>query len=189
MLNVAAVDRGRSMRSEAIQVELAKDDPRQFADLYDTHFERIYRYFYRRVGNRVTAEELTSEVFAKALKALPRYRQSGRPFAAWLYRIASNAMSDHGRQLCQHPTTDELDRVPDPGSVEDLVIHRDEVERIWRLVDSLPADQRTAMRLKFLNDMSIQQIAAVMDRTPGAVKLLIHRGLVRLRLQVHVVHG
>jgi RNA polymerase sigma-70 factor, ECF subfamily len=173
----AAVDEGSL-------IDLAQNDPQHFAALYDAHFERIYVYVLRRVRNQATAEDVTADVFTKALKALPRYRQTGRPFAAWLYRIASNTLSDHGRRVYLYEAVEGLDDVADGLSLEDQVVHRDEIDRIWCLVDLLSTDQREAVELKFREELSIVEIAAVMDRTPGAVKLLIHRGLARLRRHV-----
>ena len=73
-------------------VERAKRDPRQFGALYDRHFQQIYRFVYSRVREQTAAEDVTSEIFIKALKAMPRYQDKGRPFAAWLYQIAVNAI-------------------------------------------------------------------------------------------------
>src|SRR5260370_14463262 len=75
-------------------IELAKGDPRQFGALYDRHFQQIYRFVYSRAREQTAAEDVTSEVFMKALKAMPRYQDTGRPFAAWLYHIAVNAITD-----------------------------------------------------------------------------------------------
>ncbi|HYL07507.1 MAG TPA: sigma factor, partial [Candidatus Udaeobacter sp.] len=74
-------------------VERAKRDPRQFGALYDRFFQQIYRFVYSRVREQTAAEDVTSEVFMKALKAMPRYQDTGRPFAAWLYQIAVNAIA------------------------------------------------------------------------------------------------
>ena len=163
-------------------VERAKRDPRHFGALYDRHFQRVYRFVYSRVGEQIAAEDVTSEVFMKALKALPRYQYTGRPFAAWLYQIAVNAITDRFRTLSPSQTIDDFRNLPVAGpSLDDLAAHRDEVGRIWALVEALPALQRTALVLKFREDLKIGEIAVVMHKSPGAVKLLIHRGIARLR--------
>ncbi len=187
MLNAATLRGNTAWVDEASRIELARQDPAQFGALYDSHVDRIYRYAYRRVRNQATAEDVTAEVFAKALKALPRYRQTGRPFAAWLYRIAANVLVDHERGFQRLESADLLESVSDGVSVENLVVGRDETYRLWSLVKTLTPDQKAAIRLKFLHQMSINEIAGVMDRSPGAVKLLVHRGLVRLREQAHLL--
>ena len=163
-------------------VERAKRDPRQFGTLYDRHFQQIYRFVYSRVREQTAAEDVTSEVFMKALKAMPRYQDTGRPFAAWLYQIAVNAIADRYRSLkTAQPLDDFHDLSVGGPALEDLAAHRDEVRRIWALVEALPQQQRTALVLKFQEDMKIEDIAVAMAKTPGAVKLLIHRGVTRLR--------
>jgi len=118
----------------------------------------------------------------KALKAMPRYQDTGRPFAAWLYQIAVNAIADRYRTLRPSQPLDDFHDLSVAGpSLEDLASHRDELRRIWGLVESLPHQQRTALVLKFQEDMKIEDIAVAMGKSAGAVKLLIHRGVSRLR--------
>ncbi|TAN33746.1 sigma-70 family RNA polymerase sigma factor [bacterium] len=163
-------------------VERAKQDPRQFGALYDRHFQQIYRFVYSRVREQTAAEDVTSEVFMKALKAVPRYQDTGRPFAAWLYQIAANAIADRYRTLRTAQPLDDFHDLSVAGpALEELAAHRDEIRRIWALVEGLPSQQRTALVLKFQEDMKIDDIAAAMGKSAGAVKLLIHRGVSRLR--------
>ena len=118
----------------------------------------------------------------KALRSIPRYQDTGRPFAAWLYQISVNTIND--RYRATRPTVD-LDEMYDlattgPG-LEDTALQRAEIRDIWRAVEALPTPQRTALALKFQEDMKIEDIAVVMGKSEGAVKLLIHRGVTRLR--------
>ncbi len=167
---------------ESDLVERAKRDPRQFGALYDRHFQQIYRFVYSRVREQTAAEDVTSEVFMKALKAMPRYQDTGRPFAAWLYQIAVNAIADRYRTLRpSSPLEDFHDLSVGGPPLEEEAAHRDEIRRIWVLVEALPAQQKTALVLKFQEDMKIEDIAIAMGKTAGAVKLLIHRGVSRLR--------
>ncbi|HET7419116.1 MAG TPA: sigma-70 family RNA polymerase sigma factor [Candidatus Dormibacteraeota bacterium] len=163
-------------------VERAQRDPRQFGALYDRHFQQIYRFVYSRVREQTAAEDVTSEVFMKALKAMPRYQDTGRPFAAWLYQIAVNAIADRYRTMRPTQALDDFHDLSVSGpALDDLAAHRDEVRRIWALVEALPQQQRTALVLKFQEDMKIEDIALAMGKTAGAVKLLIHRGVTKLR--------
>jgi RNA polymerase sigma-70 factor, ECF subfamily len=163
-------------------IERAKRDPREFGALYDRHFQQIYRFVYSRVREQTAAEDVTSEVFIKALKAMPRYQETGRPFAAWLYQIAVNAIADRYRSLRPTHALDDFHDLSVGGpAIEEAAEQRDEIRRIWRLVEELPLQQRTALVLKFQEDMKIEDIAIAMGKTPGAVKLLIHRGVSRLR--------
>src|SRR5439155_2865620 len=177
-----------SRDAERELVERAKRDPRQFGALYDRHFQQIYRFIYSRVREQTAAEDVTSEVFMKALKAMPRYQDTGRPFAAWLYQIAVNAIADRCRTLRPaQPLEDFHDLSVAGPAIEEQAAQRDEVRRIWAIVEELPSQQRTALVLKFQEDMKMEDIALAMGKTPGAVKLLIHRGVSRLRDEAGVL--
>lgn len=166
-------------------VERAKRDPAAFGELYDRYFSQIYRFVYSRIRDQSATEDVTSEVFIKALRGIGRYQDTGRPFSAWLYQIAVNAVNDRYRSL--RPTEDIETQLAisagGPG-LDELAIQNEEVRRIWTLVETLPGPQRTAMVLKFQEDMKIDDIAAAMGKSPGAVKLLIHRGVTRIRESV-----
>ena len=84
----------RQEADERLLIEAAQRDPARFAELYENNFERVYAYVARRVGNRAEAEDLTSEVFHQALANLQRFEWRGIPFAAWLFRIAANLISE-----------------------------------------------------------------------------------------------
>jgi len=143
---------------------------------------------YSRVREQTAAEDVTSEVFMKALKAMPRYQDTGRPFAAWLYQIAVNAIADRYRTLRPaQPLEDFHDLSVAGPAIEEQAAQRDEVRRIWAIVEELPSQQRTALVMKFQEDMKIEDIALAMGKTPGAVKLLIHRGVSRLRDEAGVL--
>src|SRR2546421_5927343 len=93
------------MEQERLLIEAAQKDPKRFAELYETNFERVYAFIIRRVQDRHEAEDLTSEVFQHALANLSKFEWRGVPFAVWLYRIASNAMADRWRRGSkQRPT-------------------------------------------------------------------------------------
>src|SRR5262244_1532113 len=128
------------MDQERLLIEAAQKDPRRFAELYETNFERVYAFIVRRVQDRTDAEDLTSEVFQHALANLPRFEWRGVPFAVWLFRIAANAIADRWRKLSREavdPTSDDLDQSHWPD-IERRVI-------LFKLVDDLPADQRSVI--------------------------------------------
>ena len=164
------------MADEQLRIEAAQKDPSRFADLYEEHFERIYAYVLRRVGDRSEAQDITADVFQQALANIGRYEWRGAPFAAWLYRIAANAIADHyvraSRQAPAAPAVDD--------SFED-------VERraaLFRSVERLPPDQRRVIVMRFGEEKSIREIAAELGRSEGAVKQLQWRGLQSLRAQM-----
>ncbi|MDQ2942331.1 MAG: sigma-70 family RNA polymerase sigma factor, partial [Candidatus Dormibacteraeota bacterium] len=111
---------------------------------------------------------------------------TGNPFAAWLYRIAVNTITDRQRSFRFTLPIEAAGGCSRGPSTEDLAIQRAEIQRIWMLAKALPREQRIALQLKFQGDLSFNDIALVMHKTPGAAKLLIHRALKRLRLELAV---
>jgi len=163
------------MEDEQRRIEAAKADPSRFAELYDEHFDRVYAYVLRRVGDRSDAQDITADVFQNALASLGRFEWRGAPFAAWLYRIASNAIADHFQRKSRP--------LPDAPPESD----NDDVERramLFRSVDRLPADQRRVIVMRFAEEKSIREIAQEMGRSEGAIKQLQWRGLQTLRTQM-----
>ncbi len=170
-------------------VARAQIDPSVFALLYDRYFAQIYRFVFSRVHDQTIAEDLTADVFLKALVNLPRYRHTGHPFSAWLYQIASNTITDRHRSNRRRGPTEDISELRDMRAAGPLpdedVAQRDELRRIWGIVETLPESQRTALALKFHADLKIEQIATIMDKSPGAVKLLVHRGMETLKSRLN----
>ena len=167
-------------------VERAKYDPGAFGELYDRHFMQIYKFVYSRVRDQSVAEDVTSDVFMKALRSIGRYQDTGRPISAWLYQIAMNAVADRYRSSRLLEDIDEQRDLAAAGpGLEQVAAQRDELRRIWAVVETLPKQQRVAMVLKFQEDMKIEDIAGVMGKSSGAVKLLIHRGVMKVRQSVN----
>lgn len=161
---------------ERTLIEAAQADPARFVDLYERHFHRVYAYVIRRTGSRVEAEDITSEVFERALTNLSRFEWRGAPFAAWLYRIAANALTDRRRET-QHDSAEPPPDVPDGREA-------DEIERramLFQLVERLPDLQRQVIEMRFVDGKSIREIGAALDRSDGAVKQLQLRALENLR--------
>jgi RNA polymerase sigma-70 factor (ECF subfamily) len=184
VVRAPASRRSPEQAEERLLVEAAQKDPSRFAELYEINFERVYAFVARRVGDRAAAEDLTSEVFHKALANVRRFEWRGAPFAAWLLRIAANAIADRaqtaGRELA-------VEDPPELGEEASALVDLEEVERrarVFRLVGELPEDQRRVIAMRFAEEKSICEIAQRLGRTEGAVKQLQFRGLQSLRAQV-----
>jgi RNA polymerase sigma-70 factor (ECF subfamily) len=165
---------------ERLLVEAAQLDPSRFADLYDRHFERVFAFIISRVRNRDAAEEVTASVFHQALAHLPSFESRGAPFGAWLIRIAANAVVDRARRAGREVV--DSDRLPDTGrQPADDLERAEESARLFRLVDTLPDDQRRVIVDRFVEDRSIRETAQRLGRSEGAIKQLQHRALETLR--------
>ena len=169
-------------------IEAAQKDPGRFADLYEDNFDRVYAYIARRVRDRCEAEDLTSEVFKQALAGLPRFEWHGAPFAAWLFRIAANAIVDLAKRAARERDISCVDAPVETGGHE-IEYEIERRARLSRLVNRLPADQGRVIVMRFAEDKSIREIAFEMGRTEGAVKQLQFRGLRNLRVWLGETNG
>jgi RNA polymerase sigma-70 factor (ECF subfamily) len=162
---------------------VANRDATAFGELYDRFVDRVYRYLYYRTGNRPEAEDLTEHVFLKAWEAIGRYRWQGRPFLAWLYRLAHNAHIDHVRS--QKPSTslnnDERPiEIPSPAAESELARSLD-AEVLARALAQLTVEQQQVIIMKFIDGCDNEQIAQTMDKREGAIRALQMRALMSLR--------
>lgn len=178
--------RATGQGEECLLVEAAQSDPARFDALYELHFDHVYGFIAGRVNDRATAEDLTSDVFYKALANLKSYEWRGVPFVAWLLRIAANAVIDRlQRASRERPIADDP---PDPGFKPDLraIEHR---ARLFQLVKKLPEAQRRVVQERFVDQRSIREIAARLGKSEGAIKQLQLRAIERLRAQMEGGHA
>ena len=167
---------------ERLLIEAAQHDPARFADLYELNFERVYAYIVKRVRDRADTEDLTAEVFQQALANLKRFEWRGIPFAAWLYRIAANLISDR-RQHSGREVADDSEIESAQASAGEI----EEVERratLFRLVETLPPEQKRVVILRFVQEKSIKEVAREIRKSEGAVKQLQFRALSSLRARM-----
>ena len=167
---------------ERLLIEAAQRDPARFAELYEENFERVYAYVARRVRDRANAEDVTAEVFQQALANLAKFEWRGVPFAAWLYRIAGNAIADPWQRTARE-TGDPIESDPPADRADSNPEEAERRARLFRLVNALPAEQRRVIEMRFAEEKSISEIARELKRTPGAIKQLQFRGIRNLRAQ------
>jgi RNA polymerase sigma-70 factor, ECF subfamily len=172
---------------ERLLIEAAQRDPARFADLYEINFERVYAYVVKRVRDRAETEDVTAEVFHQALANLKRFEWRGIPFAAWLFRIAANLITDRWQKSGREVNDDcEIESAQtEPGRITPAEIEA--VERratLFRLVDTLPVEQRRVVVLRFVEEKSIKEVAQEIRKTEGAVKQLQFRALSSLRARM-----
>jgi RNA polymerase sigma-70 factor, ECF subfamily len=180
----------RMQTSERLLIEVAQRDPARFAELYELNFSRVYAYIARRVGNREDAQDLTAEVFRRALANLGKFEWRGVPFAVWLFKMAANAIADRWKRAARETGNPSPDVAQDRSSAVEPDL--EEIERRARLsqfVQRLPADQRRVIELRFAEEMSIREIAQVLRRTEGAIKQLQFRALETLRQRMGKADG
>lgn len=171
------------MDDERLLIEEAKRcNPIALDTIYQRHYAGIHQYIYYQVGNITLAEDLASEVFVRALEALPRYTFRGTPVVAWLYRIAHNLVIDYRRRQSRRndvPLEEYLGA--NQEGMDHIVDQHVERETLRRALQVLTDDQRQVLLLRFAQDLDNREIAAILGKTEGAVKALQHRALAALR--------
>lgn len=151
--------------------------------LCSREWRAVYLLLYRHVQNREEAQDLTQEVFARALRSLDRYRVTETPFEGYLATIARNLLRDRWKQ--RRPMLRDIDAephlaTPNPGP-EALSLMAMEQEDIRRSLDALPDDYRTVLQLRLLERRSSDEVARLMGRKPDAIRQLQRRALLALR--------
>jgi RNA polymerase sigma-70 factor (ECF subfamily) len=182
---VVVLDRDRSL------VEAARRDPARFDALYRKYLAQVYAFALYELTDHHAAEDATERTFLRALAALPRFREQARPddgpeastFRVWLFRIARNVVANERRSRRRRPA-DSLDMalgaglaIADTTDIEAQAVTRDEAAGALRALQGLPDDRRRALVLRFVDEMSTAEIAGVLGKSEGAVRVLIHRAL------------
>ena len=165
---------------ERLVARAREGDTRAFGRLYDTYADRVYAFVRARTASSHDAEDITATVFLKAWEAIGSYDDRGVPFAAWLFRIARNAVVDEYRRGARRPTVsdaEEFAEVPASVSVDVTVFERVDADRVRKAVGRLTEEQSAVLVLRFWWDMSLKDTADALGKNENAIKALQHRAM------------
>ena len=156
-----------------------RGDGEAFAQLYQAHVQVIFRYILHRVSDPALAEDLTGDVFTKALEGLVKYRDQGKPFVAWLYRIAHARVIDHYRRATRRPLESDVDDEPIAvdNDLDADMLRRQAAKTLNRAIADLTDDQQQVIILRFIEGYRIEAVAEIMGKQPNAIKALQFRAL------------
>ena len=171
------------MQDEESLIRRAKQhDQEAFAQLYEEYFDKIYRYVALKVGDRMEAEDITQQVFLKAIKSISSFKWKGFPFSSWLFRIAHNQVVDYLRKKAKREAVALDDTLLTSDDDPQLEFERKlDIEQLALATKKLTRAQQEVISLRFASELPIAQVAKVMGRSEGAVKALQHSAVIALR--------
>jgi RNA polymerase sigma-70 factor (ECF subfamily) len=157
-------------------------DPEAFGELYDIHLDRVYKHIYYRVGNGQDAEDLTQQVFLKAWQAIDGYKKKASPFIAWLMTISHNLVVDFYRTRKDRAYIEAEILADGPASSPEGAAEASlEQERLRRAILQLGGDEEQVVMLRFIEGFEFREIASVLQKREGNIRVILHRALVKLR--------
>jgi RNA polymerase sigma-70 factor, ECF subfamily len=160
-----------------------KGDAEAAGMLYERYYQNIYSYLFYHTGDIQTAEDLTGEVFLKMVQALPNYSESNGLFLAWLLRIARNLSIDHYRRFNQHPEVELMDEIIRSDLEVDQVVESNlTIARLQKVLANVKEDQREVLLLRFIEGLSISDVANLLVKSEDAIKGLQRRGLMSVQM-------
>lgn len=182
----------KNLNEEEVLVERAKNDPDAFGNLYDEYYSQVFSYILKRTANIEVAQDLTSEVFFKALRNIGKFRWRGFPFSSWLYRIAINAISDHFKEKRRShilieeflSSTDLCSPSPEVevARAEEELNKHEEFLALHEAISKLPLKYQEVISLRYFEKKHLSEIGDILGKKEGTIKSLLHRGLERLRI-------
>ena len=158
----------------------ASGEVEAFGRLYSNHVERIYRYVFYQVRDKMTAEDITEEVFIKAWRAIDSCKGKEDTFSAWLYRIAHNCTIDVLRKRQKQLVT-EIEPTVEASHPQPEIEAEPKRRELLEAIAYLPQNQRQVITLKFIEELDNQEIGQVMGKNQGAIRILQMRALATLR--------
>lgn len=157
-------------------------DADAWAEIYNLYLDRLYRYVLARVRNTMVAEDLTEQVFLKALSSITSFTWQGGPFASWLFRIAHNLIIDfHRKPSSKEQPLPEWELNISDSDPQKMAENNITMEIVLQAMQKLTSSQRQAIEYRFIADLSVEETARLMGKSPGAIKALQHSALESLR--------
>ncbi len=177
-----------AMQEEWLEIQKAKENPVAFKPLYNRYYEPIFLFIFRRTGDESLTADICSQVFLKALQSITSYEYKGVPFSAWLFRIASNEVSQHFREeqknrvvsLEDHHVADLMDEI-----IENSKDDQNEVPILIKTINELKRSEIQLLELRFFEKLPFKEIAEILDITESNAKVRTYRLLEKMKKRIN----
>lgn len=169
-------------------------NPRKvFSKIYDKYIDKIYRFIFLKVNSQEIAQDLTSETFLRGWKVFKSQNSAGKKLnrienpPAFLYQIARNLVIDHYRQKGKFQVMPASDsQIVDPRiNLEERVCLNSDLEQVMKALNTLKDEYQDVIIYRYLDELSVPEIAKIMEKSEGAVRVTLHRALVALRASIN----
>jgi RNA polymerase sigma-70 factor, ECF subfamily len=178
-----------SIESESDLVKRAQHNREAFGELYEIHYQKIFNYVLKRTANVQLSLDITSMTFLKAMKEIKNYRWRDIPFAAWLYKIASNEINDNYRKNGHRTVSmeqiaelvDTVDFADEVNQAEEELSKHEEFLLLHKKIAELPSVYQEVIVLKYFDKKKIKEMVEILGKKEGTIKSLLHRGVEKLR--------
>ena len=195
-INLNAVSNSNYMSEQELAEEqklisAAKRDARQFAQVYDRYFERIFNFILRRTDDEEISSDLTSQTFLKALNGLKKYEYRGVPFSAWLYRIAHNEVNKYfnkqSRKKVFSLEQEQLFEFIQPE--DDEQFDEELLERLMAVLKELPTDAMEVLELRFFEEKNFKEISYILNIGESGAKMRLYRAIEKLKQNFNIKYN
>ncbi|HKK54148.1 MAG TPA: RNA polymerase sigma factor [Patescibacteria group bacterium] len=155
-----------------------------FGPLYDKYIKKIYNYLYYRVPDKAVAEDVCSQTFIKALKAINSYSENKGTFSAWLYRIAKNNLIDYYRAYKNDLNVDDLWYLEDDTDIESTADKKVKLDKIKNCLNHLKKEQKEIIILRVWDELTYSEIAEIVDKSETSCKMIFSRSLEKIKQEL-----
>ena len=168
-------------------VESKKEESLDFTYIFEAYYKRIYNYYYYRVQNKQIAEDLTSQLFEKAMTKISTYESCKGNFDVWLFVIARNILNDYFRRQKKYPWSSldsVLEMVSEESNLEEMIFHAEETKVLLDMIKTLKEKERNIIAYKFGADLKNKEIAELLGIGEKNVSVILYRTLKKLKLKI-----
>jgi RNA polymerase sigma-70 factor (ECF subfamily) len=167
----------------------ARKDPEAFVKFYRMHYDAVFRYCAHRLFDRAAAEDVTSDVFLKAVENIGRFRGTEKQFRNWLYRIATNAVNNHLRKTARQKGLLKIVCEQANSQVADCGDSSERLALLREAMLALKPRYQTIITLRFFENLKLIEIAEVLGSSPGTIRSQLARALAKLRKRINAAEA
>lgn len=175
-----------NLTDEQLVVLVREGNAEHFSELYNRYIDKIYRFIYVSLRHKENSEDITSKVFMRSFEKIKTYQSKSGPFGAWIYGIARNALIDHYRSSGRENVTDSLPELPHDARIEKDIDISNSMKKLDAIMSQFDDDVKQILTLRLWEEMSFADIAQLLNKSEGAIKMSFYRSVTKLKDQLTI---